>query len=312
MRFVIVTFLVVGAVFGAMKDQAPITLVATSSAQPDVSGFRFWGAAQCDQDGNLYFHSSSRFNDLVFLKISSKGSHEIYTVNGTPAASGDYFAAFRVTHDKKLWVLTGRDDDLFVLEYSDDPSAPLRTRLEAPKGYDALTVTNFVMLRNDHIQVYGILGDKVPKTEQGHSYALEFDPSLKLIRNSLASSRDAEPAENPFRGASAAEGRDGTLFLLAGKQVLVLSATGKIVRKIDLHPPEPGFEAHNLYVSDRRMVVGFAKKEPDGMHLKYRYALLDWENGEQLRLYEPGPDTGSNMVCFSDEGFTSSGSRTGT
>jgi hypothetical protein len=305
MRSVIAALLLVGTAFGAENDQAPITLVPTTSRLLDVAGFPAWGPAQCDLDGNLYFHTGRVLNDLVFLKLGADNTHEVYVANSSPDGTAEYFSAFRVTPDGKLWVLAGgKKDSIFLLEFTDDPTTPTRTKLDAPGQFDALTVNNFVVLQNGHVRVYGVLGEKAPKREQGHRYTLEFDASGKLLRKTVDKDSDSSSGEGRYKDASAAQSNDGTIYLLAEDKVLVISQTGQLLRKIKLRLPEPEFEAHALYVAGRRVAVGFSKRNPDGHTLTMRYALIDGSNGEQLRLYQGGPETGNNMVCFSNDGFT--------
>jgi hypothetical protein len=304
MLLLFAVLLLLGAAFGAEKDQAPVTLVATSSRPLDVAGFRSWGETQCDLDGNLYFHTGLYLNDLIFLKLGSDDTHQLYTAKGSPDVS-EYFVAFRISPDGKPWVLAGdKNDSISVLAYGDDPTTPRRIKLNAPEPFDPVSVSNFVVLQNEHVRIYGILGERSSKREQGRRYSMEFDGSGELVRKTMDNASDGSSAADRYTDASAAQGNDGTIYVLAEEKVLIMSPKGQLIRKIKFRLPEPGFEAHQLYVAGRRIVVGFSKKNPDGHSLTVRYALIDATSGEQLRLYQPGPEIGNNMVCFSNEGFT--------
>jgi hypothetical protein len=304
MRLLFVVLLLLGMAYGAEKDQAPITLVATSSRPLDVAGFSAWGEAQCDLDGSLYFHTGLYLNDLIFLKLGSDDTHQLYTIQESPE-EGEYYGAFRISSDGKLWVLAGeKNDSISVLEYGDDPKKPTRTRLGTPDQFDPLSISNFAVLQNEHVRIYGVLGERAPKQEQGRRYSMEFDASGKLVRKTMDKTSDGSTAADRYKDASAAQGIDGTLYVLAEDKVLVMSpTTGRLIRNIKFRPPEPGFEAHQLYVAGRRIVVGFQKANP-GTPLAVLYALFDATSGEQLRLYQPPPEIGNNMVCFSNDGFT--------
>lgn len=305
MRLLFAALLLLGAAYGAEKDQAPVTLVAASSRLLDVAGFSSWGAAQCDLGGNLYFHMGLYLSDLIFLKLGSDDTHQLYTASGSPDGGKEYFVAFRVSPDGKLWVLAGeKNDSISLLAYGDDPTMPRRIKLDIPELFDPPSVSNFVVLQNEHVRVYGILGERAPKGEQGYRYSVEFGPSGELVRKTMDKASRGSSAADRYRDASAAQSNDGTLYVLAEDKVLVISPAGQLIRKIKLRLPEPGFEAHELYVAGQRLVVGFSKKNPDGHTLTMRYALIDGSNGEQLRLYQPGPETGNNMVCFTNDGFT--------
>lgn len=279
-------------------------MVAKSSRPLDIAGFSAWGAAQCDLDGSLYFHSGLHLNDLIFLKLGSDDTHQLYTTQGS-REEGEYYIVFRVSSDGKLWVLAGeKNDSISVLEYGDDPTTPTRTKLGTPDRFDPMSVSNFVVLQNEHVRIYGVLGERAPRREQGRRYSMEFDASGKLVRKTMDKTADGSTAADRYKDASAAQDNDGTLYVLAEDKVLVMSpTTGQIIRNIKFRPPEPGFEAHQLYVAGQRIAVGFSKAE-DAHPLTVLYALLDAASGEQLRLYKPGPEIGNNMVCFSNDGFT--------
>jgi hypothetical protein len=304
MRLLFAVLILLGMAYGAEKDQAPITLVATSSRPLDVAGFSAWNAAQCDVDGNVYFHTGLYFNDLLFLKLGSDDTHQVYTTQGSPE-EGEYFVAFRVSSDGKLWALAGeKNDGISVLEYRDDPTTPRRTKLGTPEEFDTQSVANFAVLQNEHVRIYGILGEKAPRQEQGRRYSMEFDASGKLVRKTADKTSDGSSAADRYKDASAAQSNDGTLYVLAENSVLVMSPTGQLIRKIKFRLPELGFEAHQLYVAGRRIVVGFQKANYDAHTLTTLYGLLGATSGEQLRLYQPSPEIGNNMVCFSNDGFT--------
>jgi hypothetical protein len=304
MRLLFAVLLLLGMAYGAEKDQAPITLVATSSRPLDVAGFSAWGASQCDLDGSLYFHAGLHLNDLIFLKLGSDDTHQLYTAQGSPE-DGEYYIAFRVSSDGNLRVLAGeKNDGISVLEYGDDPTTPRRTKLGTPEQFDRMSISNFVVLQNEHVRIYGVLGEKAPRREQGRRYSMEFDASGLLVRKTMDKTSDGSTVADRYKDASAAQGNDGTLYVLAEDKVLVVSpTTGQLIRNIKFRPPEPGFEAHQLYVAGRRIAVGFEKANP-GTPLAVLYALFDTTSGEQLRLYQPGPEIGNNMVCFSNDGFT--------
>jgi hypothetical protein len=280
MRLLFAVLLLLGMAYGAEKDQAPITLVATSSRPLDVAGFSAWGASQCDLDGSLYFHAGLHLNDLIFLKLGSDDTHQLYTAQGSPE-DGEYYIAFRVSSDGNLRVLAGeKNDGISVLEYGDDPTTPRRTKLGTPEQFDRMSISNFVVLQNEHVRIYGVLGEKAPRREQGRRYSMDFDASGLLVRKTMDKTSDGSTVADRYKDASAAQGNDGTLYVLAEDKVLVVSpTTGQLIRNIKFRPPEPGFEAHQLYVAGRRIAVGFEKANP-GTPLAVLYALFDTTSGE--------------------------------
>jgi hypothetical protein len=305
-RMFLATFLFLGFGLAAHADTDSITLTASSSRFFNLPGFSFSGVAQCDSQGNLYFHSGLQENESLILELRADGSHAIYTL---PATLGMpfYFVAFRVDFNGKLWLVAGGPgDEVDLFEFHDDSREPSRTRLDASPSMNALTIHNFVVLQNRNIVLQGYFDAKAPAKRRGHSYLAEFDASGKLVRNLVdkPSGEVLSYIANREPVAAAAQGENGLSYLLEPDKVLVMSQTGKVVRKIALPPPEADFHAYQLYMAKGRLAVAFSKTERQPGPIDTLYALFDASTGERLRVYRPGPETGGNLVCFSDDGFT--------
>lgn len=290
------------------NEQRPIALTANSSKVLPMPSFSAESGPQCDSSGNLYFRTGFRARESVVLKLAaSDGSATVYRPTDATIA-GAYFVAFHVTAERKIALLvSGRKKEPYVYEFNgNDPVNASHTTLDAPEGLNALTVQSFVVLPNDHMLLQGYFDEKAPKDKRGHGYTAEFAPSGKLLRISLDKVSDDVLKSVADRGAktAVAQGQDGLTYLLEADRVVVLSPAGNVEREMKLTAPEPGYGPDLLYMHGRQLVVGFSHSEGPGKSVKTVYAMLDPSSGEVIRLYEPSPELGNNLVCFSDEGLT--------
>ncbi len=298
---------------GASSDQPfgdkPITLTPGSSKDLPIPSFFSETGPQCNANGNLYFRTGRTVRATVVLKIAAKdGSATVYQVTDQAAAKS-YFVAFHVGSQQRIAILMGgKHDEPSVYQFNEkDPLSVTNTAIEAPEGLNASNIQSFVVLPNDHILLQGYFGEGTPADKTGHSYLAEFASSGKLLRLSLNKASDDVLKSVAQRGAKteAAQGQDGMTYLLAADRVIALSQAGSVDREIKLSPPEPGFSPDVLYIHDRRLVVGFLLSVGPGQPVKRAlFQLLDPSSGEVLRTFEPAPEVGNNLVCFSDEGFT--------
>lgn len=281
-----------------------VVLSAESSKSLRLTPFGGFGNSQCDRKGNLYFHASRTDDESLVLRIGPDGAYDVYSLSGQDA-SDKYFLAFRVDPDGKLWMLDqGNKGGLFVIGFKDTDSSPVKIQLDVP---DHLEARNFVVLQNGEIVLSGLFNQEASKDRQGQSFVGRFDAQGRALNKSLGDKTSSEDfAELMKLGADAAAGQaeDGLIYLLQGNQILVISQTGEVTKKLKVGVPEEGFRPYNLYVAGGRISVSFAKvsENPRGKIIAM-YALLDRSTGDQLRLYKPSPELGNHMVCFSDDGF---------
>src|SRR6185437_11440111 len=101
---------------------APTPLVAQSETTTAIRAFGAWGPAQCDVDGNLYYHSGFTYQDAVVFKVRREDTPIVYH----PAAKNaddESFVGFYVGRNGELWLLTAREQELYLLEAGDDPAS---------------------------------------------------------------------------------------------------------------------------------------------------------------------------------------------
>jgi hypothetical protein len=86
-------------------------------------------------------------------------------------------------------------------------------------------------------------------------------------------------------------------------KIVVLSPSGEVGREIKLAPPQPDYRPYLLYLAGQHLAVGYSKAEKSPHKLQTVYALLDGSTGQPIRLYQPSPELGNSLVCFSSDGF---------
>jgi hypothetical protein len=295
-----------------LPQDAPIPLKASWSKQLTMPSFMWGDLPQCDAEGNLYFHAAVNVNDSIILKLKDDSSHSIYVLPNEDASKTD-FVAFRVSRDGTLRLLAHerKPDRFIVYKFNSDGEDPTSTVLDSPAG---LSILNFQALSNGHVVAHGYLdinaeramnGDSAGE-KNGRSFFGEFDPSGKLLRKSedKASELIERRASTWVGNAAVAESDDGQSYLLAGENILVLSATGELIRTIPLHSPHKDFDPVNIFAAGPWLLVAFFSVEKQGSAFSAMYELIDRSTGEQLRTYVPDKELGNNLVCFSSEGFT--------
>lgn len=242
-------------------------------------------------------------------RVPLDGPTVLYTVNADDA-NNLYFVDFYVTRNQQIWELMGgtKDDQPYVFRFkSDEPAKSDRIKLDAPEGITASTVKGFVVLPKDNILLMGYFGEKTPREKQGHSYLAEFDSSGKLLRTILQAATSeaiAYAAKWAADTAGVYQSDDGTTYMLQQDKILVLSASGDVMRTIPLAPAQKNYQANHIYMNRGRLVVAFYGPDAQpGKPLTTRYALVDASSGEIIRWYEPDEELGNAVVCFSDDGL---------
>jgi hypothetical protein len=321
------TAVVAGIAHGDQDDPSdprsqPIALSADSSKVLPLASFSGELGPQCDANRNLFFRTGYTVKTTVVLKVnSSDGSTTVFRPRDAKG-EGSEFMAFHVTHGGEVGILVrGRRGEAYVYRFIQaDPTEASSIELELQDGLDIYDTRSFLILPNEHIILQGFFNEKAPPGNKGKSYLAEFSSSGKLVRMTVDKSVKVTPdkaASDMFGGqayhsgqTAAAQGGDGTIYLLTGNSVAVLSPDGTLKRHIKLSPPQNGFSAEFLYMHRGRLVVGFLHSEV-GKSANMEYELLDPQSGELIRLYKPGPELGQNLVCWSDDGLIFMGSEKG-
>jgi hypothetical protein len=294
------------------NNPALLTLTAGSSKSLPVAGFGGMGAARCDSSQNLYFHATRNFNNPTILKILKDGSTEVYTVPDENAGRSN-FMSYRVTFDGRLEILVEQSKELSVVEFGNSPSSSTRVKLDFPTGLSVYSVRTFVPLRDGRFLLHAFGDVDASQSESGQGYLLEFDSAGRLLKqeNEKVLSTAVKEVVHRASDEGAVEAENGYIYLLEPNQVLVVSQAGEIARTIPFDPPGPDYKVRNLSTDQGRLLITFFGGEKESLAdpryarpLSARYAMLDATTGQQLRLYQPTPELGNNLVCFSSEGLT--------
>ncbi len=286
--------------------QVPIELTETSSKLVTKPAFQYIGNTQCDSDSNIYRQASGNqdYSGTIVVKLKTDGNYKIYSLPSEDVKND--LVLFRVNPEGKLRILDQgkQSGKLYVHEFSSEGSEATRTELEVPVG---LMPTSFLVLGNDHIQIYGLLNDDAVPSNRGKSYFGEFESSGKLVQqsNDSASQNDVQNAVNTAATNAVAEALDGYSYILAGNKVLVLSAAGKILEKRQIETPEEGYWPANIFTDGAFLVVAFFKMpEKGGIYAFHAmFQLLNRQTGELIRTYKPGQIKSNSLACFTSEGF---------
>ncbi|MGH9566300.1 MAG: hypothetical protein ACRD4I_09975, partial [Candidatus Angelobacter sp.] len=106
-----------------------------------------------------------------------------------------------------------------------------------------------------------------------------------------------------LQSGAATLGSDGNIYLLRNSDVVVISQSGEILRRL-LFEKTPSDAVPTKIVYSGGLLAIFLSKSAEPFIMR-RYLILDSLSGEQRGFYTPSKDTSGNDVCFSrKEGFT--------
>lgn len=283
------------------EGEDPTILRETSAVTWPVPMFSAQGNPQCDADGNLYFRTSLSLSDTSFLEIAGDGSkYHLYEMPTNNADSTSYqFGQFNVTPSGEVRVLTyGSDQELYAFLFHTDFSGTTKTKLESP-AY--LHVDSLATFASGAILVTGFFTKAADKQHQGKSYTAIFASSGKL--NAVLSLHlgdvDLGSIGKKLAEGGAALGEDGFLYLLRPNEIIVISESGTVVRRMAFKKPSPELLATRIDISGGLLDVELVKVQGMGKPLKTQFLVLNASTGERVAYYEPEPALGNNMLCFS-------------
>jgi len=282
----------------ASAAQEPMILRESSSVAWPVPSFSAGGNTQCDADGNLYFRI---FPSDGLLKVAHDGSkYHLYELPAGDSDSKYYgFVEFNVTPSGDLRVLAdGSGGAYYVLLLDPDFSSSPKTKLETPEH---LSANSFAAFESGTVLVTGYFNRHADQESQGKTYAAMFEPSGKLRTVIAGRFGDVDLASvgKKLPETGAALGEDGFLYLLRPDEVVVISESGTIVRRMPFKKPSPELLATGIHVSGGLLAVELTRSHGLGRELEAEFLLLNASTGERVGLYRPEPALGNNLLCFS-------------
>jgi len=253
--------------------------------------------SQCDRNGNLYFHLNT--NEVLFLSADGKQGHK-FTLSEEEKRG---FQNFSLSPSGDLYVLTLVNREYEVLTFDDDGVLRHPVTLQVP---DNTFNDKFLAFDDGTVLFRGFFDEGAPSKMQGKSYTALFEASGKLRKQLNAASDDLPDVSKigALHDGAVAMGEDGNAYVLSSQGITVISENGLLVRRFDVHKPDPKELAYKIYVSGEAIAV--VLKNLDGSRItRDDFLLLDATTGEPFGLYSAPPETGTNDVCYSrQEGFT--------
>ncbi len=306
-KILILLVLTLAPAFAATSpaNEAPTTLrAASSTVWSSVLPLGWNGNAQCDSDANLYAQTGTA-DSISILKLAHGGSK--YELYGVPVdvARNAAFRAFSVSPSGELRALADtRDHQTYVFEWRSDPSNPSQTKLDVPEH---LTTESLAAFQSGAMLVSGYFNRGADEQERGKSFMAIFEDSGKLAARVSGKFSDFDLAKTRtklYEGGSAV-GDDGYIYLLRPEEVVVVSASGQVARRMPFKKPDPSLLAEGIYESGGIVLVQFFEDKGVGKHFTAEYLALDSATGKRRGFYAPESALGNNLVCFTrNDGLT--------
>lgn len=276
-----------------------------STQSMEAPPFSFYGAAQSDKAGNLFFHiSAGSYRHPVILKLDrSSGDPTLYSLDDTDMRDA-VFEDFSVTPAGQVSILCQKTDGKFyALRFSAKGTLLETIPMDLP---EQLSAESFVAFDSGTFLVSGFYLGEAPAELRGKGFMALFAESGKMLKKfSSAESVDLKSISQRISEGGATVGPDGNIYLLQANQVLVISESGKIVRRVKFQKPG-GASATKIAVS-QNLVSIWLLKEGEKKSVTADYLVLDLFTGKPFGYYVAGKDLGNAAIAVSftsHEGFT--------
>jgi hypothetical protein len=276
-----------------------------STQSMEAPPFSFYGAAQSDKAGNLFFHiSAGSYRRPVVLKLDrSSGDPTLYSLDDTDMQKA-VFRQFSVTPAGQVSILCQMTDGKFyVLRFSSKGTLLEKIPMDLP---EQLSTESFVAFDSGTFLLSGFYGGQAEPELRGKGFMALFAESGKMLKKfSSAESVDLKSVSQRISEGGATVGPDGNIYLLQASQVLVISESGKIVRRIRFQKPGSA-SAVKIAVSQNLASI-WLLKAGEKKSVTADYLVLDLFTGKPFGYYVPGKDLGSAAIAVSftsHEGFT--------
>lgn len=266
-----------------------------------IPGFSYYGGAQCDAKGNLYFRIGSSRNDTRILRITPDGAdRHVYDLPSDYASEGkSAFVAFRVTERGNVYALVKAKDGIHVFSWKPDANKPANTRLDTPEHISPLS---FAAFESGTVLLLGYYDQDAPEGLRSKTFFAELDSSGRL-RINFSREGIAPSGKRSSLDAPATMDEKGLLYMGSGDEIVVVSESGEVVRRLVPIKPSPEYMITRIQVAKGRLGVWFFKPEPSKPS-SVRLAVLEATSGDILRLFEPDAELGNNAICFTGDAFT--------
>ena len=284
-------------------SQPPRTLVPTSTRLIHApSEFGASEPPQCDDDGNIYFHSGIQgsYRDSPILRLSTSNNFQLYRVPPDYTNLAQH-GQMSIAPDGTFWLALSGLDTAILLRFNSDGVVTSDVRLDRFANF---VLEKFVAFNNDVFFIGGF-----PRPTAAEATITRHGVMLNASGQELSTPRLDLPSfdlrsKGPADGAASA-GKDGNLYVLSSQEVVVVSQSGEILRHLPFEKPNSDYSASRVSVSGGLVSIWFAKPGEDH-RISFELLVLDAVSGEEFGRYSVGKELGHAMpVCFSrQDGFT--------
>ncbi len=280
----------------------PTTLDIFSSTPLSVPPFGYYGAAQCDASGRMYFAAGNPpAAEATYLSISSDGQQQF--VYSLPKAILDapHNVSFYAADDGEMHFLVVQPGvSVQRLRFDKDGKLDGAEDLPVPAN---IMVNSFAVTNQEYLLLLGYYPlTTAHGSEDGGSYRAIFDVNGKRIAilSQEKESSGTDPSNGPSQEAITAWGEN--FYWVDGDSIIVMDTTGNEVRRIPFSRPSNTARVLRLHLSGGLAEVTFLdiKARP-----QTRYLVVNAATGDTYGLYLPPEGGPMSLTCFdSKEGMT--------
>jgi hypothetical protein len=195
-------------------------------------------------------------------------------------------------------VMQRKTGEVLLLRFSSDGSFVSHTRLSVPKFF---RVEQLALFDTDQMFVAGYVTRTGAKSLQYRPLVAIFSPDGELVRK-ISSQSATEKEElidvGKMRNRAVTIGENGYVYYLAGPRVIVVSAAGKIEKKLAIDPPEEGYVPIKLDYFEGIISVTFMqdiKKQIPKIILR----TYEADSGALVGEFIPGEGLTNTQWCYS-------------
>jgi hypothetical protein len=305
------------SLFAQEIPRIPLKPIGERIVQGESAPDSVIGATKCDNDGNVYFRRDSGGpRDIGDIKkVTPRG--ELKATFSLASADGfKVFDAYDFVVGEKgevyQFVNNVVDDvaETYIVSFRNDGAFQSKAKLDlvmTPAVIAALPDDKFFVTGERIVEENGI-NKMLPVTAI-------FNRTGQLVRNLqikgdieaevLKQNASRPPLEEVMTG-QVGVAEDGNVYLMrrTGKPtVFVISATGKLIRKLQIEPPSDYPEVWAMKVAKYdRLILEFGRRASDGSSTVF--SLIDATTGKRLIDYTAGKDAGGIFGCYSPNAFT--------
>lgn len=291
------------------------TVLVPSVRVLEAPAFPIMGSAQCDKYGNMYFHVGNDFSNTDILRLAPDGKEGARFKLAGEFANKTNFASYSVSPEGEVYVFAGLQEKweplLFHFDSKGEAGTPVKVDLP-----EQVVDDDIMAFDSGAIFFWGHYDEPAPEKLRGQPYVALVDPSGRTILRlrSLPISQIEEASLSDVHEGGGTVAEDGNLYFLSKQDIVVISQTGNVIRRLRFEKPDPKSTAIGIRVSAGLAAIVLAIPLPDVKHgVKLAYLVVDTFSGDVRGYYElPDNLRSARDVCFSrKEGLSFIGPESG-